>query len=192
MQATHFRNHPRLPGWAYGYYEGEQSGRRFVEHGGSMDDGYSALMTMLPEEKLGLFVACNTETGGFGLAEPVKEALLNRLFPPAKVSPTGKKMTTPEPKDLQRFAGKYRGTIYCHSCPPNSGAYFPDALEVKLNDDGTLAFQGEQWRQSGPLLFELASGPRAGKFRLAFREDSKGNITYMFQETYRVYERVSP
>src|SRR6185295_17543361 len=81
MHATHFRDHPRVPGWAYGYYEGYQNSRRFIEHGGSMDDGYSALLTMLPKENFGLFVACNTETGGFGLGEASKEVLINQYFP---------------------------------------------------------------------------------------------------------------
>lgn len=190
MQATHFRNHPRVPGWAYGYYEGYQNGRRFVEHGGSMDDGYSALLTMLPKEKFGLFVACNTETGGFGVGETLKAALINHYFPASEKPATSNKMTAQTPASLQRFAGKYRGYIYCHTCPPNSGAYVPDPVEVKLNDDGTLSFQEERWRQIEPLLFELASGPRAGQRLLAFREGPDSTITFMFQETYRTYERV--
>ena len=192
MHSTHFRNHPRVPGWAYGYYEGEQNGRHYVEHGGSMDDGYSALLTMLPKEKLGLFVACNTETGGFGVAETVKEALLNRYYPTSEKSKAVKQETNQSPASLQRFAGKYRPYIYCHTCPPNSGAYFPDPGEVKVNDDGTLSFQDERWRQIEPLLFELTTGPRAGKRLLAFRESAEGRITFMFQETYRTYERVAP
>src|SRR6266850_6260007 len=191
MHSTHFRNHPRVPGWAYGYYEGYQNNRRFVEHGGSMDDGYSALLTMLPEEKLGLFVACNTETGGFGVAEAAKEVLLNRFFPLSEKSKAVKEVTNQTPASLQRFAGKYRPYIYCHTCPPNSGAYFPEPGEVKVNDDGTLSFQDERWRQIEPLLFELTTGPRAGKRLLAFRESSDGRITFMFQEAYRTYERVT-
>lgn len=191
MQGTHFRNHPSVPGWAYGYYEGYQNSRRFVEHGGSMDDGYSALLTMLPEEKLGLFVACNTETGGFGLGETLKEALLNRYFPISGMAKAVNQLTNQSAAKLQRFAGKYRPNIYCHTCPPNSGAFVLDPVEVKINEDGTL-FQDERWRQIEPLLFELTTGPRAGKRLLGFRESSDGRITFMFQETYRTYERVAP
>lgn len=190
MQATHFRNHPRVPGWAYGYYEGYQNGRRYVEHGGSMDDGYSALLTMFPKEELGIFVACNTEGGGFGLGEALKEALTNHYFPVSQKTIASNKVKNQTPASLQRFVGKYRGYIYCHTCPPNSGAYVPDPVEVKLNDDGTLSFQDERWRQIEPLLFELTSGPRAGKRLLAFREGPEGTIAFMFGETYRTYERV--
>ncbi|MGI8835491.1 MAG: serine hydrolase domain-containing protein [Pyrinomonadaceae bacterium] len=191
MQATHFRNHPRVPGWAYGYYEGYQNGRRYVEHGGSMDDGYSALLTMFPKEKFGLFVACNTETGGFGLGEALKQALINHYFPVSEKPAASNKVTNQTPASLQRFAGKYRGYIYCHTCPPNSGAYFPDPVEVKVNDDGTLSFQEGRWRQVEALLFELASGPRAGQRLLAFREGPDSTIAFMFQEAFRTYERVS-
>lgn len=190
MHSSHFRNHPRVAGWAYGFYEGEQNKLRYVEHGGSMDDGYSALLTLVPSQNLGLFVACNTETGGFGLAEAVKTALLNRLFPVGAKPEATKRMTNQDRSTLQRFAGKYRGYIYCHSCPANSGAYIPDPAEVTVNQDGTLFLQDEKWQQVEPLLFELASGPRAGRTLLAFRENSKGEITYMFKETYRVYEKV--
>ncbi|MBA2339858.1 MAG: serine hydrolase, partial [Pyrinomonadaceae bacterium] len=191
MQRTHFRNHPRVPGWAYGFYEGEQNNLRFVEHGGSMDDGYSALMTLVPEKNLGLFIACNTETGGFGLAGAVKNALLNRYFPARAKSKTGEQTIKQSPAALERFAGTYRPYIYCHSCAADSGAYVPEPFEVKVNDDGMLSFQDERWRQIEPLLFQFATGERAGQALLAFRESSDGKITYMFQDAYRTYEKVS-
>lgn len=189
MHSTHFRNHPRVAGWAYGFYEGELNNQHFVEHGGSMDDGYSALLTLVPSRNLGVFVACNTETGGFGLAEGVKTVLLNHLFPVSAKSEIPKQMTKPYVAALERFGGKYRGIIYCHSCPATSGAYVPDPVEVTVNQDGTLSFQGEKWRQVEPLLFELVGGTRTRRPKLAFRENSKGEITYMFGQTYRVYER---
>lgn len=190
MHKTHFRNHPKLAGWAYGFYEGKFNNVRTVEHGGSMDDGYSALMTLAPEKGLGIFVACNTESGAFGLAGAVKNAFLNRYIPaPPKVeikSPVKSSVA-----DVKRFAGKYRPDIYCHTCPTGT-AYFPEPFEVKANDDGTLSFQGARWRQIEPLLFELIESTRAENTLLGFRENKNGEITYMFQDTYYVYEKVSP
>jgi CubicO group peptidase (beta-lactamase class C family) len=190
MQRTHFRNHALVPGWCYGFYEEERNGLHIVEHGGSMDDGYSALVTLLPEKNLGLFVACNTETGGYGLAGAVKNALLNHYFPAGERRASAIQTVKESRASLERFAGKYRPNIYCHTCAPGSGAYFPDPFEVKVNDDGTLSFQGERWRQIEPLLFQLVRDERAGRALLAFRESADGKITYMFQETYRTYERV--
>jgi CubicO group peptidase (beta-lactamase class C family) len=193
MHATHFRSHPRIQGWAYGFYEGERNNLRFVEHGGTMDDGYSALMTLVPEQNFGIFVACNTETGGEDLGSAVKTAFFNRYFPARDKSEKAEKTIKQSRAALERFAGKYRGYIYCHSCSAaEMGAYVPDPFEITVNDDGTLSFRNERWRQIEPLLFESASGARAGRVLLAFRENSSGKITYMFQDTYRTYERLSP
>jgi CubicO group peptidase (beta-lactamase class C family) len=81
MQQTQIRNHPRIPGWAYGFYEGEQNGLRFLEHGGSMDDGYSALLTLVPEKNSGIFIACNTESCASRLSGVIKTAFMDRYFP---------------------------------------------------------------------------------------------------------------
>jgi len=189
MQKTHFRNHPRIPGWAYGFYEGTQNNLRFVEHGGSMDDGYSALMTLVPEKNLGIFIACNTESGAFGLAGTVKNAFLNRYFP-APTKPEIPKAKNPLPAALKKFAGKYQSIIYCHSCPPKT-SYVPEPFEVKVTDDGMLSFFGGHWKQIEPMLFILTDGERAGQVLFGFRENSKGEITFMFQDTYMVYEKVS-
>ncbi len=190
MQQTHFRNHPRVPGWAYGFYEGEQNDLRFIEHGGSMDDGYSGWLTMFPEKNLGIFLACNTEFGCFGIAGNIKDALLNRYFPVQQK--IDKQTEKPSLDALKKYAGKYRGTIYCHSCPANSGAYVPEPFEVKIIDDGMLSFFDRRWRQIGPLLFVSADGERAGKVLLGFKENSKGEIVYMFHDAFMVYEKVLP
>jgi CubicO group peptidase (beta-lactamase class C family) len=188
MHRTHFRNHPRIAGWAYGFYEGLQNNLRFVEHGGSMDDGYSALMTLVPEQNLGIFVACNTENGAFGLAGAVKNGFLNRYFP-APAKPAMPPSKNPSPDALKKFAGKYQSIIYCHSCAPNT-SYVPEPFEVKVTDDGMLSFLGGRWKQVEPLLFVLADGERAGQVLFGFKENLKGEITFMFQDNYMVYEKV--
>lgn len=188
MQKTHFRNHPRISGWAYGFYEGERNNLRFIEHGGSMDDGYSALMTLVPEKNLGIFVACNTENGGFGIGEAVKTAFFNRYFP-AQTKPEVPSTKNPAPDALKKFAGKYRGIIYCHSCAPNT-SYVPETDEVKITDDGMLNFGGRRWKYLEPLLFVLADGERAGQILLGFKENTKGEIAFMFTDSYKVYEKL--
>ncbi|HEY0458757.1 MAG TPA: serine hydrolase [Pyrinomonadaceae bacterium] len=189
MQATHFRNHPKIPGWAYGFYETEQNDLRFVEHGGSMDDGYSALLSMIPEKNTGLFIACNTESCASDLSGAIKNAFLNRYFPAPKKTeiPSTK---NPSPDALKKFAGKYQSIIYCHSCAPNT-SYVPESTEVKISGDGMLIFGGGRWKQIEPLLFILADGDRAGQVLLGFKENAKGEIAFMFNDSYRVYERVS-
>jgi len=190
MQATQFRNHPKIPGWAYGFQEGTQNNLRFIEHGGSMDDGYSALMTLVPEKNLGIFVACNTENGGFGVAEAVKKAFFDRYFP-AQTKPEVPQTKNPAPSALQKFAGKYRSIIYCHSCPPNT-SYVTNPFEVKVTDDVVLSILGTRWKQIEPMLFVRADGRLAGRSLFGFKKNSKGEIAYMFQESLRVFERDAP
>ena len=189
MQQTHFRNHPEIPGWAYGFQEFTQNNLRFIEHGGSMDDGYSAMMTIVPEKGFGIFVAGNTESGGFGIAEAVKKAFFNRYYP-GQTKPEVPQMKNPSPDALRKFAGKYRSIIYCHTCLPNT-AYVPNPFEVKVTDDGMLSFVGGRWKQIGPMLFILADGERAGQVRFGFKENAKGEIAFMFYDAFNVFERVS-
>jgi CubicO group peptidase (beta-lactamase class C family) len=189
MQATHFRNHPKISGWAYGFYEGTLNNLRFIEHGGSMDDGYSALMTLVPEKNFGIFVACNTEAGASGLAGAVKTAFFNQFFPHAR--PEVPQTKNPSPDSLKKFTGKYRSIIYCHTCPANSGAYVPNPFEVKVTDDGMLSFLNGRWKQIEPMLFILADGERAGQVLFGFKENAQGEITFMFYDTFNVYERVA-
>lgn len=187
MQSTHFRNHKGLAGWCYGFYETRQNDLRLVEHGGSMDDGYSDLMSLLPEQRFGIYIACNTEAGGFGLAGAVKDAFFDRYFPARAATSETSASAQPE-ANLEKFAGKYRADIYCHTCPADGRAYVPEPFEVVANKDGTLSFWDTKWRQVEPMLFLSASGPRAGKIRVAFRADREGRVNYMFQDIW-AFER---
>lgn len=190
MQKTQFRIHPRIAGWAYGFYEGTQNNLRFIEHGGSMDDGFSTMMTLVPEKKLGIFVAGNTENGGSQISDAVNKAFFNHYFP-VTTKPEVPNTKNPSPDALKRFAGKYRSIIYCHSCPPNSGAYVPDLQEVKVTDDGMLSFLNRRFKQIEPMLFVQADGERAGLL-LGFKENKQGEITYMTRHPLVVSEKVAP
>jgi hypothetical protein len=135
-----------------------------------------------------LFIACNTESCAFGISGAIKNAFLNRYFP-AQTKPLVPQTKNPSPDALTKFAGKYRPIIYCHTCPPNT-SYFPEAFEVKVTDDGMLSFLNGRWKQIEPMLFVSADGERAGQVYFGFKESAKGEIGFMFQENYMVYEKV--
>ncbi len=164
------------------------NGVYLVEHGGSMDDGYSALLTLIPDKRIGVFIACNTEAGAGGLAEAAKAAFFNRYFP-EKNKPEIPKTPNPDPATLEKFAGKYRGIIYCHTCAAGT-AYVPQPFDVKVTSDGMLSFLNGKWKQVGPMLFVLADGERAGRVHFGFKTNSKGEVAYMFYDTYKVYEKI--
>ncbi|HLF91431.1 MAG TPA: serine hydrolase domain-containing protein, partial [Anaerolineales bacterium] len=183
MHRQHFTQHPALPGFAYGFYEHFENGRRALLHGGDLT-GFSSLLFLLPDENVGFFVSVNTSLNplnGTDLREPLISAFLDEFFP----TPAG--ATTPEPiplPDLARFVGKYRYNRYARTTAEKGLP--PSALlqiTVLANEDGTLttlppAGQGEptQWEPTGPLLFQQVDGDAL----LAFREDANGNITHLF------------
>jgi hypothetical protein len=63
-------------------------------------------------------------------------------------------------------------------------------FDVKVSDDGMLLVFGGRWKQVEPMLFVRADGRQAGKYFLGFKESSKGEISYMFQLVFLVYEKV--
>lgn len=181
MHERHFVNHPRLLGITYGFFENRQNGLRAIEHEGVMD-GFSSLMYLSPDKRVGIFVACNRETSG--LQETVKANFLNRYFPAS-----GKPDTSQPPAQLQerldRFAGKYRADIYCHTCKEGERGYLPQAFDIKANDNGTISLWGGEWKQVEPLLFQLVSGQlNNGEVLVAFWQDQNGQITQMFNGTW--------
>jgi CubicO group peptidase (beta-lactamase class C family) len=188
MHEQHFTNHPRLLGIAYGFFENRQNGLRAIEHGGSME-GFSALLYLSPEKRLGIFIAANRETGD--LQEEVRSKILDRYFPTA----SGTKITQPPAglkERLDRFAGKYRADFYCHTCKEGARGYVPQAFDIKANDDGTISLWGGQWRQIEPLLFQLVRGQLGnGETLVAFQEDQTGQIVRMFNGTW-THEKLPP
>jgi len=181
MHRQHFANHPRLLGFAYGFFENRQNGLRAIEHGGSMD-GFSTLLYLSPEKRLGIFIAANRETSG--LQERVKSKILNRYFPTENKTEIAQPQAQLQER-LDRFAGKYRGDFYCHTCKESARGYVPPAFDIKANDDGTISFWGGEWKQIEPLLFQLVGEGQLdnGETLVAFREDRNGQITAMLNGT---------
>lgn len=188
MHEQHFTNHPRLLGITYGFFENRQNGLRAIEHGGSMD-GFASLMYLAPDKRLGIYIACNRETGG--LQETVKAKILNHYFS-AQDKPDTNQPQAQLQERLDRFAGKYRADIYCHSCKEGARGYVPQAFDIRANNDGTISFWGGKWRQIEPLLFRLVSGQLDnGEVLVAFRQDQNGQITNMFNGTW-THEKLPP
>lgn len=172
--------HPLLPGWTLGFQEGDLNGLRIVEHGGDIG-GFSALLTLIPDHEVGFFVVHHLESTN--LRFKLRQAILDRYFPDARTT----KIPVPDPGSaagLRRFAGKYRGNIFCHSCP-GGGPNVQD-FEVEANDDGTITVWGSRWVQVSPLYFVDTDG----KSRIGFAEDEAGRIIALSAGAWKVLERV--
>ena len=180
MHRRHATMHPLIPGWTLGFQENEVNGRHLIEHGGDIG-GFSSLLSLLPEDKLGFFVVHHLE--GKNLRFDLRQLILDRIFPA---------VPRPEPPDppatdggrLRRFAGKYRASIYCHSC--RGGGPNLQEFEVTANQDGTISIWGERWIEVAPLYFASADGRK----HLGFAEDPAGRIVALTAGSWRVLERI--
>ncbi|MCB9134733.1 MAG: beta-lactamase family protein [Anaerolineales bacterium] len=183
MHTQHFTQNPALPGFAVGFYEHFENGRRAIMHGGDLT-GFSSLLFLLPEENTGFFVSVNTSLNplnGTDIREPLITAFLDEFFPMPADATIPERITLP---DLTHFAGKYRYNRYARNTAEKG---LPPAallqITVTANDDGTLTTlpplgQGEptKWYPIAPFLFHEVDGDEL----MAFEEDADGNITHQF------------
>ena len=172
--------HPLLPGWTLGFQENDLNGRRILEHGGDIG-GFSALMTLLPDEGVGFFVFHHLE--GRNLRFDVRRAILDRYFPDSRLI----QPPSPNPEAAarnRRLAGTYRASIFCHSCP-DGGPNVQD-FEIEANDDGTITVWDERWTEVSPLYFASMDG----RSHIGFAEDEAGQIIALTAGSWRVLERI--
>ncbi|MGH9751920.1 MAG: DUF3471 domain-containing protein, partial [Blastocatellia bacterium] len=148
--------------------------------------GYSALLYLSPEQRLGIFIAANREEDR--LQDEVKTRILERYFPTrnkAKPAQSQARRQTQMQERLARFAGKYRADYYCHTCKDGERGYVPQAFYIEANGDGSISLWGGRWKQVAPLLFQLVKGRLGNDETLvAFREDRNGQITHLFNGTW--------
>jgi CubicO group peptidase (beta-lactamase class C family) len=178
MQTQQETMHPDIPGFAYGWQVNDMNGEYIIEHGGDIG-GFSALMSLLPEKKMGIFFIQHLE--GNNLRFEIKKSILDRLYPDHRQFT--KPVPIPDP-NLSRFAGTYRANIYCHTCanPRNLQEF-----DVKVNSDSTLSLWNTRWVQTKPLLFTSEDG----KSKLGFKEDENGKVICASGGSWRVIEKIN-
>jgi len=179
MHRQQFSPHPSMPGIAYGFMEDFRNGHRVIGHGGETM-GVSSLLTLVPEQNWGFFVAYNSPAGGEA-RDALSRALLDR-YAPGSNQPPAQAEPGRFPPDLQRFAGAYRVNRYERGSLAKLAALLA-VIPVVDNGDGTLTLQTPpsmmppaRLIQTGPLSFTFADGSG----QVAFREDAQGRITRLF------------
>jgi len=182
MQRQHATSHPRLAGFAYGFYEDFTHGERIIKHGGNVE-GFAAQLTILPERGVGFFIASQHEPAR--LKDVVEAALLNRYYP-ATTKPKPPTPMTGYRDRAPRLAGTYELNQFCHSCGPGRRVY--PRIEVTAFPDGTISITGQKQRfvEVSPLLVEGVDG----NGRAVFREDEKGRVSLIAGDSWFVFERI--
>ncbi len=177
MLTQQHTNHPDHPGYGLTFIEDPSHGVPAFGHGGSMT-GFGAYLYLVPELELGIYLSYNQESG------VLPEAAISRLI--AVLAPG--RSSTPELRpryeqavDLSRFAGTYANNMHHHTDPSTGWRRRP--LMVETNDLGVV-FKGKQAYPVGPLDFQRDDG-----VLLSFRENSRGEITYLLINQ-TAYERI--
>ncbi|HMI56099.1 MAG TPA: serine hydrolase domain-containing protein [Gemmatimonadaceae bacterium] len=182
MHRQHATSHPKLAGFAYGFYEDFTNGERMLEHGGNVE-GFSAQMTLLPERGVGFFIATQHEPAQ--LRDVIRNALLDHYFPATTKRPPAVPMPGYRER-APRFAGTYELNQFCHTCGANRRVY--TRIEVKAHPDGSISITGnkEHFVEVSPLFFQRVSGSGGA----AFREDTSGRVSLLAGDSWLVFERI--
>ncbi len=177
MHRQHFTHHPRLPGFAYGFYEHFQNNRRAIKHDGGWR-GFSSVLVLLPGQKLGVFVAYNTYRTSTGLFPPheLVTQFLNHYYP-APEKPVPLQPRTDMPNGFDRFTGSYRCTWYSRRTVLKLAAW-SGAVRVTGSSVGALTVGSRPLVEVDPLFFQRVDADGS----VAFRADPDGRITYMFTD----------
>ena len=180
-QATH---HPRLRGRALGFSESLENGQRALFHDGGMP-GFVARIYLVPEQRLGFFVAANGDVfaGATGLPRAFTTAFLKRYFPqapPARLAPPpGAAARAP------RYAGWYRPLHEYSRHTLEKVVSLEGQLPVTAGADGTLRIGRDAAVEVERGLYRRAETPDL----VAFRDGPAGEVRYLFVGT-AAFERL--
>ena len=109
VRQPQFSNAPGIPAFAYGFFEDQINGQRTIYHGGNMK-GFDTRLYLVPEHKLGFFVAYNSDGGPRPrLQAMLTQKLMDYWFPAGNQAGAVK---APLPIKTERFAGKYLDNVY--------------------------------------------------------------------------------
>ncbi len=169
MTRRQFSNHPALAATALGMYEYEYRGDRGLRHGGWMP-GHTSFMVLIPDARLGLFVAANsTET--LELRQSLTREVVSR-FGRFAAGPT---VHADVPNEvLRRLTGSYRQVEFADAGFERVGHLLvARRLAVILDDDSALRLTGTL---DGPTTLRPLSST------VFHREDGMGNVVFVLDE----------
>jgi CubicO group peptidase (beta-lactamase class C family) len=175
MRQPLFQPDAKTSAMCYGFMEQRRDGLRLVGHGGDTF-WFHSLMQLLPEQRVGLFVSYNTDTGARA-AGPLLDAFLRRYFPeadPPRVPPGADAHAR-----ARRVAGSYAPTRVSHSTVAKLAALASE-IDVTVNDDDTVTIsRGDNTRryvEVEPFVYREVDGSR----KVVFKEDEHGRVRYLF------------
>ncbi|MFC6084142.1 serine hydrolase domain-containing protein [Sphaerisporangium aureirubrum] len=155
MHQRSFTADPRLGGYAHGFMDRTFNGHRVLMHDGGWE-GFSSVLMLVPDCRLGLFLSANA-TGGAGTLGLIS-AFFDRFTPPPAT-----------PESLQAPRSSFPLT----STPPRPGFYartrhnestiekilvLLGSLRLTVAGDGTVHFEGKDWVPRNGGLYDRKGG----------------------------------
>jgi len=180
MHRQQYTADPKLNGITLGFAESNLNNLNIIGHGGDVGSFHS-LLSLIPEQNIGLFVSYNS-TGSSPIAaiearEDLLQAFLNYYFP-VEQSPAPQ-----PPADFTSRAGSFTGAYMMsrsnYSSPEKVVNLF-QPLTIKAMPQGMLLIS------YGPIQMQLVEiGPLEflnleDQSRVIFQENQSGQITYLF------------
>jgi CubicO group peptidase (beta-lactamase class C family) len=176
LMQTRIQGHdPRIPGFAHGFYEQSSHGLRIIGHGGDTEFFHSNL-SIIPSEKVGVFMSTNTDVGGAITFEEFRAAFLDHYYPEpvAVITPSAQAKTT-----SQRYAGEYVFNRMSFTTYQKAAALF-GTIPVAAMPDGSLLVESPLGSLRLVAIDSLLWRDVNSGSLIAFRADAEGNITHGF------------
>ncbi len=195
MLQRHFTQHPMLPGIGYSFRERWVNNIRTWGHLGNLR-GYSASLTLMPEQNIGIFIANNSFTS---LSSQFLSRFFDKYFPVTKPPKYAKPLAL-DKEELEKFVGDYRDVEYPRNTFAKIAAPFKD-INIRKADNGNLIintpklfFMGKiPDKELVPIDRLLFRRPEDNAYT-AFGESSDGEIEYAFNPLFPKigpYEKIS-
>jgi CubicO group peptidase (beta-lactamase class C family) len=173
MHATQFRFDPRLPGYTYGFFETYRNGQRLIFHDGGSSQ-FSANLTLIPEQNIGLFEAYTGGKKGMGY---LNGDFVEHYFHPVEIE-IGQPSFSTSP-ELKSFQGIYRTVQISRTTFEKTVKALDLGSKVTANADGTLSFQNSRWIRIEPLTFQKEGSSDLLVFQTKDRS-LDGSVKYLF------------
>lgn len=187
MHRRQFTHHPSLAGWAYGFAEHPRSAPRILMHGGGAR-GYTALLWLVPEQRLGVFVGCNVPDAAF--QDALFAAVNDRFLPPPDTTRASREVGGPS-VDASAVAGHYRHVRHAHTTVEKVLA-LTSHVRVAATDSGLVA----EGLAARPVRLEPLGGGqyrRADGGTVVFDGADEGTASFLYTDAplAPAYERVA-
>ncbi|MFU1796945.1 serine hydrolase [Paenibacillus azoreducens] len=171
MQRYHSSIHPDSPDSGYGYENmlgtGKINGLEITGKGGDVP-GYSSFILLIPEKKIGVFMAFNKLLSSPYVARDWNQVFMDAYFPASNGSVGPKTYLHTPQQQLKRFEGIY-SDLRARMLITKVSATGNGELTVEDDIEGV-----HKLKQIDPLLFEDEKGGM-----LAFKEEQDGTISYL-------------